>query len=50
MQIKIIRVEKQVVSCELEDGHILDIDRRWLGDDIKEGDILDFNVEKAKQR
>lgn len=49
MKVQIIRIEANVVSCQLEDGHILDIDRKWLPEDIKLDDELDFNVEVAKR-
>lgn len=49
MKVQIIRIEKNIVSCQLEDGHILDIDRKWLPEDIKIDDELDFNVEVAKK-
>lgn len=50
MKVHIIRIEEKVVSCQLEDGHILDIDRKWLPDDIKIDDEIDFNVEIARKQ
>lgn len=50
MKVQVIRIEGQVVSCKLEDGHILDIDKRWLPDEIKVDDEIDFNVEVAKTK
>ena len=38
MLVTIIRIEDSIVSCQLEDGHILDIDKRWLPDNIKIND------------
>ncbi len=49
MLVNIIRIEDSIVSCQLEDGHILDIDKRWLPDNIKINDEVDFNVEIAKK-
>ena len=49
MKVQIIRIEDKIVSCQLEDGHILDIDRKWLPEDIKIEDELDFNVEVARK-
>lgn len=49
MKVQIIRIEENVVSCRLEDGHILDIDRKWLPENIKLDDELDFNVEVARK-
>lgn len=48
MKVQVIRVEEKIVSCQLEDGHILDIDKRWLPEDIKVDDTFDFNVEVAR--
>lgn len=49
MKVQIIRIEENIVSCRLEDGHILDIDRKWLHEDIKLDDEVDFNVEVARR-
>lgn len=49
MLVKIIRIEDKIVSCQLEDGHILDIDKRWLPEDAMVDDVVDFNVEIAKK-
>ena len=44
MKLKIIRIENSIVTCELDDGTILDIARRWLTEDIQEGDVIEFNA------
>lgn len=49
MKVQIIRIEESVVSCQLEDGHILDIARQWLPEEINVDDELDFNVEIARK-
>lgn len=49
MKVQIIRIEENVVSSRLEDGHILDIDRKWLPKYIKLDDEVDFNVEVARR-
>ena len=46
MILTIIRVEENIVTCELEDGQLLDIARRWFSKDIKENDIIEFDVNK----
>lgn len=46
MKMEVIRIEGSVVTCQLADGHILDIDKKWLEKDIKEGDELEFQVVK----
>ena len=30
MQLKIIRIENRIVTCEIDDGTIIDIARRWF--------------------
>ena len=44
MKLKIIRIENQVITCELEDGTLLDIARRWLAEDIQVEDTIEFDV------
>ena len=40
----ITRIEKRIVTCELEDGTRIDIARRWFADDLEEGDNIEFDV------
>lgn len=50
MQLTIIRIEKRVVTCELEGGSLIDLAKRWFAEDIEEGDIIEFDVlEKKKE-
>lgn len=44
MKLTIIRIEEDIVACELEDGSLLDIARRWIPNDVKDGDIIEFDV------
>lgn len=44
MSLIIIRIENRIVTCELEDGTIIDIARRWFAEDIQEGDKIEFNI------
>ena len=44
MKLKIIRIEDRVVTCELDDGTILDVGRRWFSQDLKVDDIIEFDV------
>ena len=46
MKLIITRIEENIVTCELEDGQLLDIARRWFSKDIKENDIIEFDVNK----
>lgn len=46
MKLTIIRIEDEIVTCELEDGSLLDIARRWFNNNIKEQDVIEFDVNK----
>ena len=48
MKVQVIRVEEKINSFQLEYGNILDIDMRWLPEDIRVDDIFDFNVEVVR--
>lgn len=48
MKLTIIRIEGRVVTCELEEGTLIDIGKRWFTDDIQEGDIIEFDVLESK--
>ena len=48
MKLTISRIEKRVVTCELEDGTRIDIARRWFTEDLEEGDNIEFDVVEAK--
>ena len=48
MKLTITRIEKRIVTCELEDGTRIDIDRRWFADDLEEGDNIEFDVIDCK--
>ena len=48
MKIQIIRIEEKIVSARLEDGHIIDIDKKWLSEDLAVDEVIDFDVEKIK--
>ena len=48
MKLAITRIELRIVTCELEDGTLIDVARRWLTEDIQEGDVIEFDVTKCK--
>ena len=48
MKLTITRIEKRIVTCELEDGTRIDIARRWFADDLEEGDNIEFDVIDCK--
>lgn len=48
MNLTIIRIENRIVTCELDDGTIIDIARRWFSEDIQVDDVIEFDVTKDK--
>lgn len=44
MKLTIIRIENHVVTCELEDCGLINIDKKWFAKDIKENDVIDIDV------
>ena len=48
MKLTISRIEKRVVTCELEDGTRIDIARRWFTEDLEEWDTIEFDVIDCK--
>lgn len=48
MKLTIIRIENHVVTCELEGGGLIDIAKRWFSQDIKENDVIEFDVTDKK--
>lgn len=48
MKLILLRIENRIVTCQLEDGTIIDIARRWFTDDIQEGDTIEFSVHDCK--
>jgi hypothetical protein len=49
MKLTIIRIENEVVTCELEGGGLIDIGTRWLSKDIQIGDKIEFEYEKSNR-
>lgn len=49
MKLEITRIDNRIVTCELEDGSIIDIAKRWFTEDIQEGDIIEFDVNDHKE-
>lgn len=44
MKLTILRIENRIVSCQLDNGTIIDIARRWFTEDIQEGDTIEFDI------
>lgn len=44
MKLTILRIENRIVNCQLDNGTIIDIARRWFIEDIQEGDAIEFDM------
>ncbi len=47
MELTILRIENRIVNCQLDNGTIIDIARRWFSEDIQEGDTIEFDINKT---
>lgn len=45
MKLTILRIESRIVNCQLDNGTIIDIARRWFTEDIQEGDTIEFDMQ-----
>ena len=48
MKLTILRIEDEIVNCQLDNGTIIDIARRWFSEDIDENDIIEFDINKRE--
>ena len=48
MKLTIVRIEDEIVNCQLDNGTIIDIARRWFTEDIHEDDIIEFDVNRRE--
>lgn len=48
MKLTILRIENEIVNCQLDNGTIIDIAKRWFTDDIQEGETLEFDMHDCK--
>ena len=44
MKLTILRIESEIVNCQLDNGSIIDIARRWFAEDIQEGDTIESDI------
>lgn len=44
MKLTILRIENEIVNCQLDNGTIIDIARIWFTKDIQEGDTIEFDM------
>lgn len=49
MKLTILRIENEIVNCQLDNGSIIDIARRWFTEDIQEGDTIEFDMQECKK-
>lgn len=49
MKLTILRIEEEIVNCQLDSGSIIDIARRWFPKDIQEGNIIEFDMQDCKK-
>ena len=48
MKLTILRIENRIVNCQLDNGTIIDIARRWFTGNIQEGDTIEFDVHNCE--
>lgn len=46
MSLEILRIEPHVVTCRMDNGTIIDIDRKWLPAGIKVEESIEIDVSK----
>ena len=44
MKLTILRIGNRIVTCQLDNGVIIDIARIWFTKDIQEGYTIEFDV------
>ena len=44
MKLTILRIENEIVNCQLDNGSIIDIARKWFTGNIQEGDTMEFDM------
>lgn len=47
MKLTILRIENEIVNCQLDNGTIIDIARRWFTEDIQEGNTIEFDMQNC---
>ena len=48
MTLTIVRIDNGIVTCELEDGTLIDIAQMWFDKSIKENDKIEFDINNKK--
>ena len=47
MKLAILRIENEIVNCQLDNVSIIDIARRWFTGDIQEGNTIEFDMQNC---
>ena len=50
MKLTITRIESEIITCELEDGTIIDIAQKWFPPNTHEGNIIEFDLTENQNR
>ena len=48
MTLTIVRIDNGIVTCELEDGTLIDISQMWFDKTVKECDEIEFDMTVEK--
>lgn len=48
MKFTILRIDRRIVTGQLDNGTIIDVARRWFAEDIEEGGTIEFSVERSR--
>ncbi len=44
MKLTILRIKNRIVNCQLENGTIINVAKRWFTNDIQEGDTIKIDI------
>lgn len=44
MNLTILCIKNRIMTCQLDNGIVIDIARRWLTEDIQKGDIIENSI------
>ena len=50
MKLTILRIESEIVNCQLDNGSIIDIARRWFPEEIQEGNTIEFDMHNYSKK
>lgn len=44
MKLTILQIKNRIVTCQLDNGTVIDIARRWFTEDIQKGDVIELGI------